>query len=527
MHIWTRLLQINAALWGWLAWYSFVRLGLLKSTQAPEERLARVLEGLGTTFVKLGQGLSLHRELLPDAFVRQLQRLQDHVEPFGAALAREEVLKSFGQPPESLFSRYEDEPFAAGSIAQVHRATMPDGRPVVVKIRRPGIRRMVNEDIRILRWFVTSVLWLQPRARRFRPHELIEELSRNLHKEIDFRQEATNIQRFVEMFRDAPDIYVPAVVDGLYTGWVMVQEMSMGSRIDAPELQADGPRLASTLVDAYLRQFFHEGVFHGDPHPGNLFVLADGRVCLHDFGLVGFLDRSTRLNLVAFMLAFAQQDVDWVLDAFAELGMLAPGFDRRELRAGLEEILQDYVRKPLRDWSFGEAFLRVARLGGGDSARVPHQLLVLLRTVFLLESTVRRLDPEFNLLEGLFARAGEVFRQSEAAAPVPALDRMKFEGLLFTRQAPRTLGRLAHEVRSVLQTGSWPVRSRATAASTDAGLRRVACALLAVGLYAIGTWLLVSRAGPVLLGLPLLPGAAWAAAVILTWESLRKVEQGQ
>lgn len=207
---------------------------------------------------------------------------------------------------------------------------MPDGREALVKIRRPGIRRRVEEDVRILRWFLRSLQWVLPASRRFRPLELVDELARNLQREIDFRQEAMNNERFGEMFRDSADIVVPPVVDALYTEWVMVQEMSHGVRID-------DPRLARLLVEAYLRQFFGEGAFHGDPHPGNLLVLADGRVCLHDFGLVGFLDRDARLNLVAFMLAFARQDADWLLDAFLDLGLLAGEVDRRSLRAGLGE----------------------------------------------------------------------------------------------------------------------------------------------------------------------------------------------
>jgi ubiquinone biosynthesis protein len=519
-----RLLQINLALWGHFAWWLLVRAGLLRPEIQPPERLARVLERLGTTFVKLGQGLGLHRELLPDAYVVQLQRLQDHVQPFDAATARAEVERSFG-PIASVFAAFEAQAFAAGSIAQVHRAVMHDGRDVVVKVRRPGIRRRVEQDVQILRWFIRSLLWVVPAARRIRPYELVDELARNLHKEIDFRQEAMNNERFAGIFRGAADITVPAVIDGLFSEWVMVQEMSHGRRIDDEAFAADGPRLAHVLVEAYLRQFFHEGIFHGDPHPGNLFVLADGRICLHDFGLVGFLDRGTRLNLVAFMLAFAQQDAEWLLDAFLDLGMLAGEVDRRELRLGLEEIIQDYARKPLRDWSFGEAFLRVTRLGRGQDIRVPHQLLVLMRAIFLMESTVRRLDPEFNLLEGLFSRAGAVLQESEARTPGPQVDRLKFEALVLARHAPASLGRLLHQAAEIAQgfdAAHWRPAPRSHGGD---GHRRVAAAVAAGSLYLTSAWLLVQGAGPVMAGLPLLPVAGGVAALWLTRTSLRRDEK--
>lgn len=522
MHAWSRLLEINLAMWGHLAWLLLVRLGLLKPRITAPERLARVLEGLGTTFVKLGQGMSLHRELLPDAYVAQLERLQDHVQPFDAALSRQEVERSFGAPLERVFAAFEPQPFAAGSIAQVHRARMPDGRPVIVKVRRPGIRRMVEEDIRVLRWFLHSVVWLLPPVRRLRPFELVEELSRNLHREIDFREEALNIERFGEIFRGSQTIYVPGVVDGLYTDWAIVQEMSPGRRIDETQFRADGPRLATCLVEAYLKQFFEVGVFHGDPHPGNLFVLPDGRICLHDFGLIGFLDRGTRLNLVAFMLAFAQQDADWLLDAFLDLGMMAGEIDRGELRLGLEEVIQDYARKPLRDWSFAEAFLRVSRLAGGRHLRMPHHLLVLMRAVFLMESTVRKLDPEFNLLEGLFARAGVVMQQFEQGSSAAQLDRLRFESLVLARQAPRSLGRLAHEARALLQRGEFRP-APAPAPDLDALARRLGSAIVGVGTWALSTWLLIAQVGPQLFGVPVLPAAgfglgAWLIRLCLAGE---------
>ena len=521
MHIWSRLLKINLTLWGHLAWMLLVRLGLHKPRISPPQRLARVLEGLGTTFVKLGQGMSLHRELLSDAYAAQLERLQDHVKPFDPALSRQEVERSFGAPLEQVFAVFEPEPFAAGSMAQVHRARMPDGRPVVVKVRRPGIRRMVEEDIRVLRWFLHSVLWMLPGARRLRPFELVDELSRNLHKEIDFREEALNIERFREIFRESETIYVPAVVDGMYTDWVIVQEMSMGRRIDGAEFRADGPRLATCLVEAYLKQFFEVGVFHGDPHPGNLFVLADGRICLHDFGLIGFLDRGTRLNLVAFMLAFAQQDADWLLDAFLDLGMMAGEIERGELRLGLAEVIQDYGRRPLRDWSFGEAFLRVSRLGQGRNIRVPHHLLVLMRAVFLMESTVRKLDPEFNLLEGLFARAREVLQQAEQGSAAPELDRLRFEGFLLARQAPRSFGRLVHEARAALQTWEFR-RSRPPGPDLDVLARRLGSAIIAAGLVAASTWLLIAYEGPDALGVPVLPAVGFGMGAWMTYLCLRK-----
>lgn len=523
MHVIARLIAINTALWAHLLWWAAVRTGLRRGGPPPAQRLATTLERLGTTFVKLGQGLSQHRELLPDDYVAALGRLHDRVEPFAFEAVRAEIASSFGKPPEALFVEFDPTPLAAGSIAQVHRARLPDGRPVIVKVRRPGIRRQVSEDIRILRWFVRSVQRLLPGLRRVRPLELVEELARNLHQELDFRREADNIRRFAEVFRGSPTVYVPDVVDELYSEWVIVQEMSPGTRIDDPTLQPHGPALATHLVEAYLHQFFVAGVFHGDPHPGNLFVLADGRICLHDFGLVGYLDRRTRANLLAFMLAFVQQDGAWLLDAFVDLGMVAGALDHPAFRAGMEEVIRDYARKPLEDWSFGEAFVRVARIGQGRNARLPHHLLVLMRAIFLMESTVRRLDPQFNLMEGLFARAGAMVEaQAGADGGAGATARLKYESLVAVQQMPTELARLLHRLRtdgvelSVRHHGLDALRGELARGSS-----RIALALVTLGLYVAASLLMQHSLGPRWGETPVLAVLGYVAALALTWRLVR------
>lgn len=518
MHVFARLVQVNVQLWRYLIWWGCLRIGLIRSKTTPAQRFASTLENLGTTFVKLGQGLSLHREFLPDDFVIALQKLQDQVIPFQETIARTEVERSFGCDLSQLFSIFEDAPLAAGSIAQVHKAILIDGRPVIVKVRRLGIKRQIEEDIRILRWFVKSVLFVLPRLRRLDPMELVDELSRNLHKEISFRQEASNIIRFAEIFKDSPTVYVPGVVDHLYSDWVIVQEMSMGRRIDHPNFQADGPRLAQNLVDAFLQQFFIAGVFHGDPHPGNLFVLQDGRICMHDFGLVGFLDKTTRANLAAFMQAFVQQDGDWLLDAYLDLGMLAGKLDRTAFRSSLEELIQDYARTPLSDWSFGTAFLRIARMGHGQNIRIPHHLLVMLRAIFLMESSVRKLDPDFNLQEGLFAKAGEMIKAIAGPANVDELTaRLKYESLISLKDAPAGISQLLRRIRSgnsafsIHHAGFEQLEHEINQASS-----RIALALITLGLYIAASLLMQHSLGPRIGEVPILAAAGYALALWFT-----------
>lgn len=527
MHVLVRLWQVNAALWGYIVWSGCVRVRLIRPGMPPAQRFAATLEKLGTTFVKLGQGLSLHGELLPDDYLAALQKLQDHVAPFSDALARAEIEKSLGRSLAEVFSEFDKQAIAAGSIAQVHRAILKDGRTVVVKVRRPGILRQIGDDIRILRWFVKSVLLVLPRLRRLAPMELIDELSRNLRKEVAFRQEATNIARFAALFRGSSMVYIPDVMSELSTDWVLVQEMSMGLRIDDPRHRQDGPRLARHLVDAYVHQFFDAGVFHGDPHPGNVFVLQDGRICLHDFGLIGFLDQATRSNLVALMQAFVQQDADWLLDANLDLGILEGKLNRTVFRAGLDELIQDYARLPLQDWSFGEAFLRIARMGRGQNVRIPHHLLVLLRAVFLLESTVRKLDPEFNLLEGLFVKGADVMKAVAQPANLDEfLARLKYESLVSLKELPRGLSRVMRRMRSegielsFRHSGLDELQHEINIAGG-----RITLALITLGLYIASSLLMQHSIGPRIAGMPLLAAIGYLLALWLTFRVARGVSR--
>jgi len=523
VHIVGRLVRVNAALWSYLLWWGGVRTRLLQPSVPPAQRLAAVLERLGTTFVKLGQGLAQHRELLPDDYVAALARLHDRVESFPFEEARVEVEAAFDRPLETLFSEFDPTPLAAGSVAQVHRACLQDGQSVIVKVRRPGIRRQVTEDVRILRWFVRSVQWIVPGLRRLRPLELVDELARNLQSELDFRREADHIASFAEAFRDSATVFVPRVIGRLYSERVIVQEMSPGVHIADPALHGRGPELAQRLVDAYVHQFFIAGVFHGDPHPGNLFVLADGRICLHDFGLVGYLDRHSRISLIAVMLAFAQRDGAWLLDAYIDLGIVAGPIDRPAFQAAMDDLIREYARKPLKDWSFADALLEVARLGRGRNARLPHHLLVLTRALFLMESSVRQLDPEFNLTEGLFIKAGALLAAETASKGdwiMPS--RLQYEATIVLQQLPGDLGRLLHGIRNegIRLPSDWR-GLEALRGELERGSSRIAVALVALGLYVAASLLVLHSPGQDWREAPPPAWLGYAAALGLSWRLAR------
>jgi ubiquinone biosynthesis protein len=501
----------------WVLWRT-----RLTSPATGAQALRATLADLGTTFVKLGQGLSLRRDVVPSPYREALETLQDHVPPFPVATARAMIEHAFGQPVSVLFARFEDTPLAAASVAQVHRATLPTGVEVIVKVRRPGIRALVDHDVRWLRRLVRVAQVLVPAVARVRPLALIDELSEQLRQEIDMRVEARNARRLIDACRAVPDIKMPLVIEPYVHEEVIVQEYSHGKGIATVFGTPEGQRLARVLLDTYLHQLFVVGFFHGDPHPGNLFAMPEGPLCFHDFGLVGFLDARSRRALAAFLVAVVQRDAEAALDAGIELQLLGGALDRREFTASIDQILSELAGLPLKDWSIAEALLRVARLGHGQHFTLPRDLLVLMRALFLLESTTRALDPQFDLVGELMAR-----RDTLEAAVLPA-------GPALT---PRTAVRAARDVPALLarwlreaqREGGRPSLSmhhrgleelEETVARTG---NRLALALVTLGLYLAGSLLMLHSAGPRWNDVPVFAIVAYAFALGLSVRLVRAI----
>lgn len=525
-----RAFRIAAAIAGLLLFAARRRISPSEQGPSLPQKFRATLERLGPTFVKFGQALSLRRDLLPDDYLQALRDLHDKVGPFPAELARREVEQGLDRPIAELFEAVEDQPMAAASIAQVHRARLKDGRAVIVKVRRPDIRLQIDRDMRTLLAVVRVVLILVPRLARFQPGRLVLEVWTNLRKETDFRQEARNTRRFVEAFKGWDTIYVPEVVDDLVSEAVLVQTLSGGRCIDEPGVQSDGPRLAQVLVEAYLHQFFVVGLFHGDPHPGNLFITPEGRICFHDFGLVGYLSRESRRGLAMFLQGFVHQDAGWTLDAAIDLGILGGEMDRQEFVRGIEEILGDYAALPLKDWALAEAFLRVARLGSGRNIAIPHNLLVLMRALFIVESTLRTLDPEFRLLDTLLARGAEMLKAlMREGPPSGQIARLEQEAVLTAQDLPGLLAVWLHKVQR--EGGQVSVSIHHQGLETFEGeirrsSNRIAVAMVTLGLYVAASLLMLHSVGPRVFGdVPLLALVGYGFALWLSWRLLRSVRQ--
>lgn len=482
---------------------------------------ARLLQRLGTTFIKLGQHLSMRPDVFSPETISALATLQDKVESIPDDVARAAIEEGMGRTIEDTFVDFESAPFAAGSIAQIHRATLHDGRHVIVKLRRPGIVEQVAADVRLLRRTVAIAQAFVPPLRRHAPVALVDEVGSNLRLELDLMREARQAHRFAQRFAQSETAMVPDAVLDLCSSSVMVQVFSAGTRIDRVD-PAARPAAASALVDCYLHQIFELGFYHGDPHPGNLFRMVDGRLCFHDFGIVGRVDPSMRRALLAFAGGFVEQDADWVVAAWKDLGFVEPVDDGRHLLRVVRELLADCAERPLREWSLAEAFATLVAAGRESGVRLPRELLVLTRTIVLLEGTVRLLDPDFSVFQSLLAR---IDAQPTLQAPqgVASSRRLRYELATTGADLP---GWIVRHLRDALHRGRLlelsVVPAPAVLDVVDRASRRMAMAVIVVGLLIASSLLMQHGVGPKLEEIPVLAVVGYTLAGLFTWRVARR-----
>jgi len=518
-----RAIEVAARVGSYVVWLLMYRLSLVHRP-TPARRFADLLEGLGAAFVKFGQHLSLRSDLFPPDYLVELQKLQDDVKPFPGPEAVAAIQAAFGKPPSQLFVRFDEEPLAAASVAQVHGARTFSGHEVIVKVLRPGVAQLVDRDMRLLLAATRILTHFSSVLNHYRAADVVTEVWATLKRELDLREEARNVQRFHQAFRDDPRVDVPDVVEDMSSETVMVLGRNHGHRIDQVESSRLGPQLAQALIDAYVRMFFVLGFFHGDPHPGNIMVTDDGRLALHDFGVVGSLDRPTRHALASFMLAFTEQDTEWVLDSWLDLGMMSRTMDRDRLRPVVAALMSDYSRRPISEWSLGQAFGHLVTACRGYGFAVPLHLLVLGRTLILIEAAVRILDPKFSLLDALGERSREVMEG--ALGQRTETRRLQYEAAVASTEWQRLLAsslrRLREEgLRFHVDHEGLPELSE----QIVTGSSRVALALVTLGLYMAASLLMQFKSGPQILDFPALPALFYFVAVWFTVRLVRAIRK--
>jgi ubiquinone biosynthesis protein len=487
-----RLMQILRV----LARHKFLNALRGKSHWPSPKEVRETFEELGLTFLKFGQVLAMRRDLLPDSYIEELELLHDQLPALAIDAIRTTVEAELGAPLTELFSAFDETPIAAATIAQVHEATLRDGRHVAVKVQRPDLEAMISTDIAALTYLVTLGEKFFPRLRALDLPVVVSEFANSLNRETDFSREAGSIVLFRDALADIPDLWIPDVVAECSSGNVLTLEFSAGERVDlyARQHPEAMPRAINTLVRLMLQTIFEEGLFHADPHPGNVFVLPDGRLSLLDFGMTGELDEQMRQSLTLLLEAVVKGDARAAKEAYLEMAPASEKVNRARLLVDIKAVLYEIHRSDLAKISIGDAFNSLLRAGSRNGVHNPGEFFLLTRAFVILESMIRQLDPHHNYMDS--------FRDeiSRLTAKHFSPERIKEKTTKFVRELERMLIDAPSDTRRILRRvaggniGRMQVPAvEALGGSISRNLKRLTDAIAAAALLIGGSMLVNSQ----------------------------------
>jgi predicted unusual protein kinase regulating ubiquinone biosynthesis (AarF/ABC1/UbiB family) len=370
------------------------------SGSATPEQLADDLEAMGPTYVKLGQVLSSRSDLLPAPYLAALSRLQDKVRPFPYEQVEEIVNRELGARISKAFSRFDRAPLAAASLGQVHLAALRDGRAVVVKVQRPDIRKQIAEDFEVLNEIADFVDAHTEVGHRYRFLRILEEFRITIQQELSYEREAQNLVAVGENLREFPLIVVPRPIPDYSTDSVLTMEFVRGQKLTKVSpimrLEVNGCALAEEVFRAYLKQVLVDGLFHADPHPGNVFLTEDGRIALLDLGMVGHVAPAMQEQLIKLLLATADRDSDAVAAIVTEISETSEEYNASEFKRQIAHVMALRHDQPLKQLNVGRSLLDVSRSATDNGLYVPSELTLLAKTLLQLDEVGKILDPTFD-----------------------------------------------------------------------------------------------------------------------------------
>jgi len=367
---------------------------------ASADELAGDLEKLGPTFIKLGQLLSTRADLLPGPYLEALSRLQDQVEPFSYEEVERIVSSELGVRISKAFVDFETKPIAAASLAQVHRAYLRDGRAVAVKVQRPNIREMIVDDLDALNEVAKFLDAHTELGKRYEFENMLLQLHKSLLRELDFKTEAENLATISQNLAEFEAIVIPEPVDDFCTSRVLTMDYIQGKKITSLSplrlLELDGSYLADELFRAYLRQFLVDGLFHADPHPGNVFVTDDDRIALLDLGMVGHVSRTFQDNLLRLLLAISEGRGDDAAEAAIKMGEPKEGFDQVKFTQRVTDLVAENRDAVLSRLNAGKVTLEITKISADCWFRLPPEFTMVAKALLNLDRVVYTLDPTFD-----------------------------------------------------------------------------------------------------------------------------------
>jgi ubiquinone biosynthesis protein len=377
--------------------------------------LADDLEKLGPTYIKLGQLLSTRADILPIAYMEALARLQDRVEPFPAAESERIIQDELGVRMSKLFDAFELEPIAAASLGQVHRATLRDGRDVAVKVQRPDIRERIMTDLDALNEVAVFIDEHTEMGRRHGMADMLDEFRRSLLRELDYTREAQNLAVFRNNMAEFPNIVIPAPIMDYTTSRVLTMEFIHGEKVTSlppvRRIELDGDALGDALFEAYLKQILVDGIFHADPHPGNVFLTDDDRIALIDLGMVGYVTESMQEKLLKLLIAISDGKGEDAASVAATMGQRLEHFDRPQYTREIAQLVAMHRDSTVGEMDIGRVVVEITRISGENGMRQPAELTMLGKTLLNLDRVAVTLAPDFNVNDAIRRNAAALMRR--------------------------------------------------------------------------------------------------------------------
>lgn len=496
---------------------------------APEvnlgRRLANAFEELGPTFIKLGQVMSTRPDLFPPEIIAELTKLQDRVPPFDSAQARRIIAANLGSPVDACFETFDDQPFASGSVAQVHRATTQpkEGRlskHVIVKVKRPEIEDIVRLDMSILRWVADLAERLMPELEVYRPNVIVDEFERKMLREMDFVNEAATMARFSENLGQDSTVRIPQVHWELTGPSVLTLEelpgVSAQALIDSPDPRVDTKAVAHKLASAFIRQFFETGLFHADPHPGNVLIEPPAKIGLIDFGLTGRIDDEMLGQLVVALVAAFNREPDLIVEVLADMNALSETTDRSLLRHDFLQLIEKYYGLPLHRFDTQTLFFEITGLIRQHDVTLPREFIMFGKALVAVSGICLQFDPDLDLLTLVKPRLRTLI--AKRFTPSRLLKSAAISGWHLANILKTAPGQL-RDISRRMARGHWQVNIRHQniddlAHELDRSSNRLSFAIITAAII-VGSSMVMTTAGNTSVWLPVLGVAGYFFAGIM------------
>ena len=486
------------------------RLGLKKKEELkPEVMLRRTLERLGPTFIKFGQLLSVRPDLIPKEYSKELEKLQDKVPEFPFEDAKSIIEKEFGKSIEHLFLHFEKKPIASASISQVHKAILKNGDKVAVKIQRANVKHLMETDIEIMFYFAGLLENNVENIRRFKPVKIISEFKEWTEKELDFRLEARNAKRFGQNFKGSKTVHIPKIYDELTTERILTLEFMDGIELhnikEIKKRKLDFDAIIKNGFDAVMTQVFVHGIFHADPHPGNIIVMRNNSIAFVDFGIVGYFDEKLKNMCIDLLYGIVEQDEELVMETLVGMGMESDA-DYEQLKSDIGFVIQPLQGSSVRDIKVSRVLEEILDIGLRHKIKVPASFVLFGKTIITLEGVAIEYDPNFKIIETAKPFIEKIIAKRKNplyawGGFVHSMGRYRKFAEEFPEKAERALDKIQ---RGTIKVDIEDTDIKKLSLEIDRSSNRVAYGLLIAALLITSAILMNIQKGPTIFGIPIL-----------------------